>query len=166
MQLLQAGSHQVVLLELDPDLIRQGAEETGFTCVVEDQPRSVILELSALERDKPLLLFDASVSTNTGWFSRCQFYVDARTGEVMQTPFLLANRRDAAGKPHSRAVSVQIRKELPSHFRLPGRQAVNEKMLYSVLFNFLAALQQVGVGVCGRGIVTPLTGRGDAVLVK
>jgi hypothetical protein len=166
MQLLQAGSHQVVLLELDPDLIRQGAEESGFTCVVEDHPRSVVLELSALDRDNPLLLFDASASTNTGWFSRCQFYIDGRTGSVMQTPFLLANRRDAAGKPHTRAVSLQIRKELPAHFRLPGRQAVNEKMLYSVLFNFLAALQQVGVGICGKGVVAPLTGRGDAVLAK
>lgn len=163
MQLLQAGTHQVVVLELDADLLRQGAEETGFVCEVTDTPRSSLLELSALDRDGPLLLFDASDPTNTGWFSRCQFYVDGRTGGVLQTPFVVANKRDAGGRPHSRAISVQVFKELPSHFRLPGRQPLNEKVLYAVLFNFLSALQKVGVGICGpTTVVRPVAGRVDA----
>jgi len=160
--LLQAGEHPVVLLELDAEILRQGAEEIGLSCVVEDTARSVVLELSSLEREGPLLLFDASDPANTGWFSRCQFYIDARNGAVLQTPFVVANGKDSGGRPHPRAMRLQIAKELPAHFRLPGRQPVSEKVLYGVLFNFLTAVQKVGVGICGQGIVKPLAGRVDA----
>ena len=167
MQVLQAGENQVVLLELDCDLLRQGAEEAGFATVVIDDERVTTLELSALERDRPLLIFDAADPANAGWFSRCQFYIDGRTGTVMQTPFVVANSKDAGGRSHPRALKLQIRKELPLHFRLPGRQAVSEKVLYGVLFSFLTALQKIGVGLCGSGpygagIVQPLAGRLDA----
>ncbi|MBI5280891.1 MAG: hypothetical protein HY858_04350 [Candidatus Solibacter usitatus] len=57
---------------------------------------------------------------------------------------------------------MQVLKELPSHFRLPGRQAVSEKLLYGVLFGFLTALLNTGVGICGKGVVRPLAGRLDA----
>ncbi|MBL0160303.1 MAG: hypothetical protein IPP47_24935 [Bryobacterales bacterium] len=162
MQVLQAGESQVVLLELDCELLRQGAEEAGYACVVVDDARVTTLELSALEREAPLLVFDAAEPANGGWFSRCQFYIDGRSGAVMQTPFVVANLRDAAGRPHRRAIKVQIQKELPVHFRLPGRQAVNEKLLYGVLFSFLTAMLKVGVGLCGVGLVQPLAGRADA----
>ena len=46
----------------------------------------------------PLLLFDAADPANLGWFSRCQFYLDCRTGSVMQTPLTVANKRDRAGR--------------------------------------------------------------------
>jgi hypothetical protein len=39
---------------------------------------------------------------------------------------------------------------------------VAEKTIYAVFFNFLTALQKVGVGLCGPGVVRPLTGRVDA----
>jgi hypothetical protein len=160
MQLLQAGQHHLILLELEPDLILQGTKDRGFACEVHEQERALVLDLDAVDRDSALLLFDAAEQANNTWFSRCQFYVDARTGAVLQTPFLLANRFDSAGKPLPRAVRLQIRKELPPNFRFPGQQPVNEKVLYAVLFNFLSALTQTGVGVCGRGIVKPvLTGR-------
>lgn len=161
MQVLQAGESQVVLLELDCDLLRQGAEEAGFNCAVIDDTRVTTLELSTLDRDAPLLIFDAADLGNAGWFSRCQFYIDGRNGAVMQTPFMVANLKDAGGRPHPRAIKMQIRKELPVHFRLPGRQAVNEKVLYGVLFSFLNALRKVGVGLCGTGLVQPLAGRVD-----
>lgn len=148
----------MVQLELDSEILRQGAEETGFACVVEDGGRSVVLELSCLDREGPLLLFDAADAANTGWFARCQFYIDARTGTVLQTPFVVANRMDANGRPHPRALRVQVTKELPAHFRLPGRQPLNEKTLYGVLFSFLNAMQKTGVGVCGQGLVKPLAG--------
>jgi hypothetical protein len=162
MQLLTAGTHQLVLLEFDPDTVRQGAEETGFACSVDDRDRSVLLTLNAPSREGPLLLFDASDPANTGWFSRCQFYVDALSGAVLQTPFSVANRVDSRGRLMPKAILVQIRKELPAHFRLPGRQPVSEKMVYSVLLNFLTALQKTGVGVCGAGPFRPLAGRVDA----
>lgn len=162
MQLLQAGTHQMVLLDLDCDLLRQGAEELGLECTVEEKPRHVVLELSEPGRPAPLLLFDAAEPANLGWFSRCQFYVDARSGAVLQTPFTVANSLDVSGRPHPRALKVQVRRELPVSFRMPGRQAVSEKVLYGVLFNFLGALQQTGVGVCGQGVVKPLAGRADA----
>jgi hypothetical protein len=149
----------LVALEFDPELLRQGAQEAGFEAEVTDQPRVTTVSLRAADRDTPLLLFDASDPANTGWFSRCLFYVDGRNGAVLQTPFVIANQFDSNGRPNARALSVQILKELPQHFRLPGRQPLAEKAIYSVLFNFLNALQQVGVGVCGTGCVRPLAGR-------
>lgn len=163
MQVLQAAGHQYIYLELDPEMIRQGALEAGFECRTSDSGRSLLLELSARDREGPLLLFDASDPANSGWFLRCQYYVDGRTGAVLQTPFALTNRRDQHGRVRTRAVDLLIRKELPSYFRLPGRQQVSEKVLYNVLFSFLAALQNVGVGICGQGPIKPLAGRLDSV---
>ncbi len=117
------------------------------------------LELSAPDREGPLLLFDAANPANSGWFLRCQFYVDARTGMVLQTPFSVANQTDSSGRVRTRALRLLIQKELPSHFRLPGRQSVSEKVLYSVLFNLLNAFQNVGVGLCGQGAIRPLAGK-------
>lgn len=161
MQLLHAGSQQLILLELEPSLLLQGAKETGFECEVADSDRYVTLRIEATEREQPLLLFDAADATHGIWFSRCQFYVDGRSGSVLQTPFLIANSRDRRGRLEQRALRVQVRKELPAHFRLPGRQPVNEKMLYAVLFNFFNALQKVGVGVCGGPLVQPLATKAD-----
>lgn len=162
MQILQAGRHQVFSLELDPETVRQIVGESGMACIVEDSPRNLDLEISAPEREGPLLVFDASDAGNTGWFSRCLFYIEGPTGAVMQTPFTVSNRRDAHGRLDTKALGLQIHKEMPSHFRMPGRQSVNEKMVYGVLLNFLAALQQTGVGICGRGAVEPLAGRAPA----
>jgi len=162
MQIVQAGTHQLLALEMEPDSLRQVASEAGFSCEVEDSERAVTLDLQAPDRETPLLLFDASDPANTGWFSRCQFYVDGRTGAVLQTPFTVANRRESGGRPSPRGVRVQIRKELPAHFRLPGHQPVSERVVYTVLFNFLQSLLEIGVGVCGKGSVTPLSGRVEA----
>lgn len=155
MQTLYAGTRQLILLELETDLVKQGATESGFDCQVTEGERQTTLDLAALDRESPLLLFAAADPANTGWFSRCQYYVDARTGAVMQTPFLLANRFDARGRVLTRQMQLQIRRELPPDYRLPGRQAVTERLLYTVLFNFLTALTTHGVGLCGQGIVQP-----------
>ena len=159
MQLVYAGPRPLIQLELESALIRHGAAECGFTCGIDDRERQTFLDLEAEESEGPLLLFDAADPANAGLFARCQFYVDARTGAVLQTPFLVANRLDGRKRVATRALRLQINKELPSTFRLPGRQPVSEKILYSVLFNFLTALRQTGVGLCGTGIVKPLTGR-------
>ena len=58
---------------------------------------------------------------------------------------------------------VQLLKELPIGFRMPGRQPVTEQMVYAVFFNFLNALVDTGVGVCGGEVVKPLAGRTEAV---
>lgn len=161
MQLFQAGTSQFILLELDHDLLLQGAREAGFDCEAKDTPRSVVLHLTVPENEGPLLLFDASDPANTGWFSRCYFYVDGLTGDVLQTPFTVANQIDRGGRVNPRALWIQIRKELPLHFRLPGRQMASEKVVYAVLFNLLSALRGVGVGLCGPNVVRPLAGRPD-----
>ena len=108
------------------------------------------------------MLFDAADPANLGWFSRCQFYVDGRTGAIMQTPISLANRRDRSGRllPHS--VRVSITKELPATFRLPGKQPLTEQVFYALLFNFLSALLKTGVAICGGDAVQPLAGRTEA----
>ncbi|MBL8218509.1 MAG: hypothetical protein JNL62_04735 [Bryobacterales bacterium] len=161
MQVLQAGTHKILLLELEPELVTDIAKQAGFECRIVDERRVLQVELSAPDRQSPLLLFDAADPSNLGWFSRCQFYVDGNTGNVLQTPLQVANSRDRGGRPLPHTVRVQINKELPANFRLPGKQPVTEQLVYSVLFNFLQALAQVGVGVCGNGIVKPLAGRVD-----
>lgn len=159
MQVLQAGSHKLLLLELDPEFVGSIAKQAGFEFKLEDGQRSMTLELTAVDRRAPLLLFDAADPGNLGWFSRCQFYVDGQTGNVLQTPIAVANHRDRSGYTLPNAIRVQIAKEIPANFRMPGKQPVTEQMVYAVLYNLLNAFMNVGVGVCGGRVVKPLAGR-------
>lgn len=162
MQVLQAGPHKLILLEVDQATVSTIAEQAGFNVRLRESPKSVVLELTARLRDTPLLLFDAADPANLGWFSRCQFYVDGRTGGVMQTPLSIANKRDRSGRTVSNGLRMRIAKELPASFRLPGKQAMTEQVLYAMLNNFLQALVRTGVAVCGGTIVQPLAGRSEA----
>lgn len=159
---MQAGRHKLLLLELDPDFVTNIVKQAGFEFRIDDGPRQLTLDLIASERQAPLLLFDAADPGNLGWFSRCQFYVDGRTGGVLQTPITVANQRDRSGNMIPNALRVQVAKEIPANFRMPGKQAVTEQMVYAVLYNFLSALISVGVGVCGDGVVKPLAGRTES----
>lgn len=159
---MQAGAHKLLLLELDPEFVTNIAKQAGFEFRVSESPRQLTLELTANERQAPLLLFDAADPGNLGWFSRCQFYVDGRTGGVLQTPITVANQKDRGGSVLPNALRVQIAKEIPAEFRMPGKQPVTEQVVYAVLYNFLNALLTVGVGVCGNGIIRPLAGRTES----
>ena len=159
MQVLQAGGHELISLDLDPELVAKIAQQSGFTCKVTDGKRGLIADLTAEGRDGPLLLYDAADPANLGWFSRCQFYVDGHTGAVLQTPILVGNFKDASGRPVTNSIRLQISKELPANFKLPGRQPVNEQVVYSVLANLLSALVQTGIAICGGSVVKPLAGR-------
>lgn len=163
MQVLEAGNNKYLLLELDPESIGNIARQAGFDVKVDDQQRFVSLDLAANDRQAPLLLFDAADPGNLGWFSRCQFYVDGKSGAVLQTPVSLANQRDKNGRALPHAVRLQIAKELPGTFRMPGRQPVTEQVVYMVLVNLLNALLKTGVGVCGGPIVKPLAGRTENI---
>jgi len=162
MQVLQAGQHKIIFLELDTETITNVAKQAGFTARLTDSQRNVTLDLSAIGRPSPLLLFDAADPANVGWFSRCQFYIDGRTGAVMQTPISLANQSDRGGRPIPNAVRLTISKELPVSFRLPGKQALTEQVFYALFYNFLNALTRNGVAICGGTIVKPLVGRTEA----
>jgi hypothetical protein len=163
MQVLQAGPHKLIYLELQPEMVASIARQAGFDTKAKDGQRTIQLDLSATGRQGPLLLFDAADPANLGWFSRCQFYVDGLTGTVMQTPITLANKRDRGGKLHLHSVRLAIAKELPASFRLPGKQPLTEQVFYHLLFNFLNALIKTGVAVCGIGSVQPLAGRTETV---
>jgi hypothetical protein len=163
MQVLQAGAHKLIYLELETDALTTLARQAGFEIKTKDGQRSVQLDLTAPNRQAPLLLFDASDPANLGWFSRCQFYVDGRSGTVMQTPILLANKRDRAGRASRNSVRLVISKELPANFRLPGKQPLNEQVFYMLLQTFLRALTEIGVAVCGTGAVEPLAGHTEHV---
>jgi hypothetical protein len=162
MQVLQAGQHKLLLLELDNEFVGNIIKQAGFEYTLQSSARSVIVDLKAPDRKAPLLLFDAADPGNLGWFSRCQFYVDGHTGNVLQTPISIANVRDRSGHVVPNALRIQLNKELPADFRLPGKQAVTEQMVYAVLYNLLNALMTVGVGVCGSDIVKPLAGRTES----
>src|ERR1022692_3960688 len=163
MQVLQAGQHKLIYLELEPETVASIARQAGFETRTRDSPRGIQLDLTARERESPLLLFDAADPANLGWFSRCQFYVDGRSGSVMQTPMTLANKCDRSGKAQQNSVRLAICKELPSTFRLPGKQPLTEQVFYHLLLNFLTALTKTGVAVCGTGVVQPLAGRTESV---
>ena len=163
MQVLQAGRHKLILLEIEAEAIAEVVRQAGFESRMRDNERSIQLDLIALNRNSPLLLFDASDPANLGWFSRCQFYIDGRTGEVMQTPISISNKRDRAGKSHSTSVRLRISKELPVTFRLPGKQPITEQVFYALFTNFLNALVKTGVAVCGGTAVQPLAGRTEGV---
>lgn len=166
MQVLQAGQHKLILLELEPELVGNVVKQAGFECKLADSGRTLTLELSAPERQAPLLLFDAADPGNLGWFSRCQFYVDGRTGNVLQTPITLANQKDRGGHVLTHSVRLRIAKELPPGFRLPGKQPITEQLVYAVLYNLLHALLHVGVGVCGGANIRPLAGRSESIGVR
>ena len=159
MQVVQAGPHKFILLELDAEVLLDIVKQAGFECKLEDGKRAFGLELTVPGREGPLLLFDAADPANLGWFSRCQFYVDGQTGAVVQTPITVANQRDRSGRllPHS--LRIQLAKELPPNFRLPGKSPVTEQMVYAVFYNFLNALLNTGVAICGGPVVKPLAGR-------
>jgi hypothetical protein len=159
MQVLQAGRHKLLLLELDPEFIESIARQAGFEFKLDDEERRVVLDLSAEGRQAPLLLFDAADPANLGWFSRCQFYVDGVSGTVLQTPIQIANQHDRGGRALPNAIRLQINKELPVTFRMPNKAAVTEQTIYAVLYNILQALLNTGVGVCGGSVVKPLAGR-------
>lgn len=163
MQVLQAGSHKLIYLELQAEMVASIARQAGFEARAKDGQRSLHLDLTATDRQSPLLLFDAADPANLGWFSRCQFYVDGRSGRVMQTPMVVANKRDRGGRATSTALRLSISKELPAAFRLPGNQALTEQVFYPLLFNFLNALTRTGVAVCGAGVIQPLAGRTESV---
>jgi hypothetical protein len=162
MQVLQAGTHKLLYLELETPVLSEITTQLGFQCRVKEGKRSITLELLAPDRPTPLLLFDASDPGNLGWFSRCQFYVDGHTACVLQTPFTVANQRDRSGYVLPNALRVQISRELPEFYRAPSRQAVNEQLVYNILYNFLNALQSTGVALCGSTVVKPLSGRSEA----
>jgi hypothetical protein len=163
MQVLDAGPNKYLMLELDPEFVGNIAKQAGFEFKIDNQRRVLSIELAATDRQAPLLLFDAADPGNLGWFSRCQFYVDGSSGSVLQTPLSLANQRDRAGRAMPHAIRVQIAKELPGSFRMPGRQPVNEQVIYAVLYNLLNALLNTGVGVCGGPAVKPLAGRTESI---
>ncbi len=158
MQFLRAGDQQLIFLELEKELVTGLAKQAGFDCTLQEDPRRLVLELAPANDQEPMLLFDAADPANLGWFSRCQFYVDGRTGAVLQTPLTIANCRDPEGRL-KQALKVSITKELPAGFHLPGQQSINEQVVYALLYNLLAALRNTGVAVCGGPVVSPLAGR-------
>jgi hypothetical protein len=163
MQVLEAGDYKYLLLELDSEFVANIARQAGFEFKIDDGKRTLSLDLLATDRQAPLLLFDAADPGNLGWFSRCQFYVDGRNGAVLQTPLSVANQRDRSGQALPHAIKLQIAKELPGSFKMPGRQPINEQVIYAILFNFLNALLNTGVGVCGGPGIKPLAGRTEHV---
>ena len=78
MQVLQAGVDKYILLELEAEALGGIASQAGFELHLEETKRAWIVDLTAQERQAPLLLFDAADPGNLGWFSRCQWYAGYR----------------------------------------------------------------------------------------
>lgn len=157
MRYVQAGDQQLVALDPDDDILRQLVHQAGYSCEISKEKRRVSLDVRAMESTKPLLLFDASDPANLGFFSRCQFYVDAASGVVLQTPLQVANCFKGEKLLRNR-LRVSLTTEIPAAFRLPGRRNLTEQVVYALLYNLLTALQETGVALCGTTGLRPLTG--------
>ncbi|MGA2436699.1 MAG: hypothetical protein ABSG25_15595, partial [Bryobacteraceae bacterium] len=79
MQVVQAGPHKLIQLDLEGEVLASIAKQAGFDCKIEEGKRVLSLEIRAIGREAPLLVFDAADPANLGWFSRCQFYIDGQT---------------------------------------------------------------------------------------
>ena len=55
MQVLQAGQHKLIYLELQPQMVMKIARDAGFETRAKDGRRSIQLDLSAPSRQAPLL---------------------------------------------------------------------------------------------------------------
>ncbi len=83
MQVLQAGRHKLLLLELDTEFVENIARQAGFEFRLADQERCMVLDLNAEGRQAPLLLLRrrgsckpragsrAASSTSTASPARC-----------------------------------------------------------------------------------------------
>jgi len=65
MQVLEAGQNKYLLLELDPEFVGNIARQAGFEFKIDDRGRVMSLDLSANDRQAPLLLFDAADPAHT-----------------------------------------------------------------------------------------------------
>ena len=148
----------MIALEPEHEVVRNIASEAGYQCTIQEEERQLVVQVKPRSAKASIRLFDASDPANLGWFSQCQFYVDGLSGSVLQTPLALANCRDGQGRllPMLR---ISVSKEMPASFRLPGRRPVNEQLVYALFHNFLAALKDGGVAICGKGAVSPLATR-------
>jgi len=163
MQVLQAGRHKLIYLELEPETVASIARQAGLKHGRATDSAASSWTWRPGSANRRCSSSTPADPANLGWFSRCQFYVDGRSGAVMQTPITLANKKDRSGKTQRHAVRLSITKETPGQLPLPGRQPLTEQVFYHLLFNFLAALTQTGVAVCGAGVVEPLAGRTESV---
>ena len=60
MQVLQAGQHKLIYLELQPEMVANIAKQAGFETKAKDSPRSIQLDLTTPSREAPLLLAQAA----------------------------------------------------------------------------------------------------------
>jgi hypothetical protein len=165
MRFLQAGNQKLVALEPEHEIVEDLVSQAGFKCKLEEDDRQLVIELKPASAASTIRLFEAADAANREWFSDCQFYVDAFSGAVLQTPLTIANCHNSQGRLLPK-LRVAISKELPAAFRLPGRQSVSEQVVYALLYNFLVALKESGVAICGRGGIQPLAGGQSTVVPK
>src|SRR5262249_23937144 len=129
MQVLQAGQHKLIYLELQTEMVASIARQAGFETKAKDTARFIHLDLATPSRQGPLLLFDAADPANLGWVSRCQFYVDGRDGSVMQTPMTLSNlpnRAEQERQPSHHPYPPLYSEGPPRHLP-PARQAAPQR---------------------------------------
>ena len=166
MRYVQAGENRLIVLDPDRQTLQQLIQQAGFSSKIRKGKRRVLIEVTPLEQDGPLLLFDASDPANLGWFSRCQFFVDSVSGVVLQTPLVVSNCKKGTEVDRQR-LRISVSTELPAGFRLPGKRGLSEQVVYAMLYNFLSALKSTGVALCGTKGVRPLNGgRGRFTLAR
>jgi hypothetical protein len=51
MQVLQAGPHKLILLEIDADAVTEVAEQAGFETRTKDSPGNIVLDITATQRE-------------------------------------------------------------------------------------------------------------------
>ena len=154
MQVLQAGPHKLLLLETDREFMSEKvARQAGFEFRYEEESRRVLLDLNAETPPKPPCCCSTPPipPTSAGFRAASSMWMAlaARCCETHPSSSPTSATAAAVRCPTTIRLQIQQGAAGESFRRSPTRRPSPSETVYSVLFNFLNALLNTGVGVCG-----------------
>ena len=163
MQVLLAGDHKFLLLELDPDFVANIAKQAGFEYKIEDTKRSLCLDLLAADRQAPLLLFDAADPGQSGLVLALPVLC-RRTIRLRAANSHFGRQSEGSLRPHSAAFHPAPDRQGTARLVSSSRQTAGERAdgLRRSPQPAECAFEY-GVGVCGGPAVKPLAGRTETI---
>ena len=164
MQVLQAGQHKLIYLELEPEMVSSIAKQAGFDTKAKDRrarhhagphggrPAVAAAAVRCGRSGQPGMVFALPVLH--GWPHRGGDANAHHPGEQARP------RRQARSAIPCASISPRNCRPA-SGCRASSRSP--SRCLYALLFNFLNALMKTGVAVCGGDAVQALAGRTESI---
>ena len=134
MQVFNAGQHKLLLLELDTEFISNIAKQAGFEFKLEEGAAKLDARTHRPRQAGSAAAVRCGRSRQP-WLVLAMPILRRRKHRRRPPDAHLASptKRIGAGGRCPTVIRLQIAKEIPANFRLPGKQPVNEQMLYAVL---------------------------------